>query len=54
MQTEKRKHSAEFKENILREHLEQQVPIRKLSRILNYKKRLADESIKKNSLIKLI
>lgn len=30
MQTEKRKHSAEFKVKILREHLEQQVPIGKL------------------------
>ena len=30
MKTEKRKHSAEFKVKILREHLEQQVPIGKL------------------------
>ena len=30
MKTEKRKHSAEFKVKVLREHLEQQVPIGKL------------------------
>lgn len=30
MNTEKRKHSAEFKVKIIREHLEQQVPIGKL------------------------
>ena len=30
MKPEKRKHSAEFKVKILREHLEQQVPIGKL------------------------
>jgi transposase-like protein len=30
MKTEKRKHSAEFKVKILREHLEQQIPIGKI------------------------
>ena len=30
MKTEKRRHSAEFKVKILREHLEQQVPIGKI------------------------
>ena len=54
MQTEKRKHSAEFKVKILKEHLEQQVPIGKLCEQHNlhpdliylWKKELFSEALK--------
>jgi len=54
MQPEKRKHSAEFKVKILKEHLEQQVPIGKLCEQYNlhpdliylWKKELFSEALK--------